>query len=150
MRLVSRTIETLAHPGETVISFWPGYLVESTAAPYSGLECDTGITFSEKLNPNQLVAYHIASRGRVERAILSRTPRIVVLGNQEYWQQFRQSQQPYAEALARAGYAVSRQIGGALVYLRSDGISAHSVNSSAHIESTKYNSMRLHTSDGHH
>jgi len=127
VRMVSRTIKALVHPGETVVSFWPGYIVESTATPYSGLECDTGITFSAKLSPEQLAAYHIASRGQIEDAIRSRIPRIVVLGNQEYWQQ---SRQPYIRVLASAGYVVARQIGGAFVYLKSDVTAAHSVNGS--------------------
>jgi hypothetical protein len=112
---VSGAIEMLARPGEKVLSFWPGYVFETSAFPYSGLECDSGLTFSAKLSSEQLARYHIASRGQIETAIQSRTPRIVVVGNQEYW---RKPRQPYVDALTRAGYAINRKIDDTLIYIR--------------------------------
>lgn len=112
---VSGAIDTLAQPGEKIISFWPGYLIEASAFPYPGLECDSGLTFSAELSPEQLAKYHIASRGQIETDIQSRIPRIVVIGNQEYWHKPRQ---PYINALARAGYAIDRKIGDTLIYIR--------------------------------
>jgi hypothetical protein len=112
---VSAAINTLARPGERIVSFWPGYVFQTSAVPYAGLECDSGITFSSKLNSEQLASYHIASRGKIEADIHSRIPRIVVVGNQEYW---RKPRQPYVDALTRAGYAIYRKIGDTLIYTR--------------------------------
>jgi hypothetical protein len=112
---VSEAIDTLARPGERIVSFWPGYVFETSAFPYAGLECDSGLTFSAKLGSEQLAKYHIASRGQIETDIQSRIPRIVVVGNQEYW---RKPRQPYVDALTRAGYAIDRKIDDTLIYIR--------------------------------
>jgi hypothetical protein len=112
---VSVAIDTLARPGERIVSFWPGYVFATSAFPYAGLECDSGLTFSAELSPEKLAKYHIASRGQIETDIQSRIPRIVVVGNQEYWHKPRQ---PYVDALARAGYAIDRRIDDTLIYIR--------------------------------
>jgi hypothetical protein len=115
---VSRAIDELAVPGEPVMSFWPGYMVESQAAVYPGFENDSGRRFSAGFPAERLKKLHLASRGSVETDIATRVPRIVVRGNQEYW---HESQQPYVEALDRSGYVVARTVGDTSIYVRSDG-----------------------------
>jgi hypothetical protein len=114
---VSRAIDEFAVPGEPVMSFWPGYMIESKAAVYRGFEADSGRMFSAALSLEQLMKFHLASRAGVETDIATRIPRIVVMGNQEYW---HESQQPYVDALDRAGYLVARRMGNTSIYMRSD------------------------------
>jgi hypothetical protein len=114
---VSRAIDEFAAAGEPVMSFWPGYMVESRAAVYPGFEADSGRMFSAALSPEQLMKFHIASRADVDTELAARIPRIVVKGNQEYW---RESPRPYVDALERSGYVVARKIGNTSIYLRSD------------------------------
>jgi hypothetical protein len=115
IRSVSGVIDELANPGERVMSFWPGYIFESKAIPYPRFENDSGRTISVTLTDSQLTNYHLVRRSSIEAEIADRIPRIVVVGNQEYW---HEPQQPYVEALERSGYVVARIVGGASIYTR--------------------------------
>lgn len=115
VRAVSGVVDELANPGERVMSFWPGYIFESKAIPYPRFENDAGRTISATLTDSQLTKYHLVWRSGIEAEIAGRKPRIVVVGNQEYW---HEPQQPYVEALERSGYVVARMVGGASIYTR--------------------------------
>ncbi len=110
---VSKTVNSLASPGEEVMSFWPGYLFGTKAAPFPGLENDSGLACSARLTRAQLSRYHIVSSAQVRADIAAHISRIVVLGNQEYWNHAKQS---YAKALVRSGYHVARVIGDTSIY----------------------------------
>jgi Dolichyl-phosphate-mannose-protein mannosyltransferase len=115
VRAVSGAVDEFANSGESVMSFWPGYIFESKAIPYPRFENDAGRTISATLTDSQLTKYHLVSRSIIEAEIAGRKPRIVVVGNQEYW---HEHQQPYVEALERSGYVVARIVGGASIYTR--------------------------------
>ena len=79
---VSRAIDQIAKPGEEVASFWPGYVFQTGAIPFPGLENDFGLLISERLSPAQRLKYHILSSTEIEDDFAAHTPRIVVLGDQ--------------------------------------------------------------------
>jgi len=110
---VSKTVDRLAAPGEEVMSFWPGYLFGTKAAPFPGFESDSGLACAARLTGAQRTRYHIVSRPQVEADIAAHIPRIVVLGNQEYW---HDAKQPYVEALLRSGYHRVRLIEDTSIY----------------------------------
>lgn len=105
---VSRGIDELAAPGERVMSFWPGYYLQSKADPLPGFENNTGRERAEALSPGELSKYHIVSGYQVARELAHHNPRLVVLGNQEY---MRLESRPYEEMLVRSGYVAVRRIG---------------------------------------
>jgi hypothetical protein len=114
VRAVSRSINELAAPGEQVMSFWPGYVFGTHAAPFPGFENDSGLPHSALLVAGQRSKYHIVCRSQIEAQIGTRRPRIVVLGNQEYW---HQPKQPYMEALVHSGYHCVRLIENTSIYI---------------------------------
>jgi hypothetical protein len=114
---VSKAVDELDMPGEKVMSFWPGYVFETNSTAYPGFESDCGRIFSAALSPAQLTKFHIVSPAAIVAEIAAKAPRIVIVGNQEYWVE---SKQPYVEALTQSGYVVTRRIGGTSIYIRYD------------------------------
>ena len=114
MLAVSKAIDQLAAPGEKVMSFWPGYVFGTQAAPFPGFENDSGLHISALLTAGQRFKYHILCPSQIGAQIEAHIPRIVILGNQEYW---HKPKQPYAEALVRTGYRCARLIGNTSIYV---------------------------------
>ena len=79
---VSRAIDGITSPGEVVASFWPGYLFQTHAVPWPGLENDFVLLVAEKMTPQQREQYHVMSLAEIENGLAARVPRVVVLGNQ--------------------------------------------------------------------
>ena len=117
VRAVSRGVDELAVPGERVMSFWPGYIIGSKATPYPGFESDCGRIFAGALSAEQLSKFHIVSGANIEAEIDARAPRIVVVGNQEYWSESRRR---YVAALERSGYGIARQVRNTSIYVRTE------------------------------
>ena len=63
---VSEAIDQIASPGETVASFWPGYVFQTKTIPFPGFENDFGSTVSQKLSSGQRARYHILAPAEVE------------------------------------------------------------------------------------
>jgi hypothetical protein len=108
VQAVSRAIDEFAGPADRVMSFWPGYYLESKAQPPPGFENNTGRDRADVLSRADLVRYHIVSAVRIAQALADRNPRLVVLGNQE---SMRIESEPYEEMLVRSGYVAVRRIG---------------------------------------
>jgi hypothetical protein len=108
VRAVSHAIDELTVPGECVVSLWPGYIFESAASPFPGLENNTGRDRVDALKPGDAARYHIVSKDRIGNEIAHHNSRIIVIGNQE--SMFVEAG-PYNEMLIRAGYTVVRKIG---------------------------------------
>jgi len=113
VKAVSRGIDELADPGERVMSFWPGYYLESGAEPPPGFENNTGRERAYVLRPGELSHYHIVSGRQIARTLASHNPRLVVLGNQE---SMAIEAEPYAEMLVRSGYVAVRRIDHASIW----------------------------------
>ena len=105
---MSRAIDERIRPGERVMSLWPGYVFQSMAEPYAGLENNAGTYFGDRLSPAKQARYHILSPRGILADIASHVPRLVVVGNQET---MRLGRKPFEEMLARSGYKVAREIG---------------------------------------
>ena len=105
---VSRAIDRLTRPGERVLSLWPGFLFESHARPVPGLENNAGTYLADRLTRAQQDRYHILAPGDILAGIAARTPRLVILGNQQY---AGVRSEPYQQELHAAAYTVLQQIG---------------------------------------
>jgi hypothetical protein len=79
---VSRAIDQVAAPGEAVASLWPGYIFQTHAVPWPGLENDFVLPVADKMTARQRQRYHVSSLAEIESSLSGRVPRIVVLGNQ--------------------------------------------------------------------
>jgi hypothetical protein len=114
VRDVSRAVNQLAAPGEAVMSLWPGYIFESEAVPFPGLENNTGRERVDALKPGDAARYHILPQDQIELEIARHAPGVVVIGNQE--SMFIEAA-PYVEMLIRSEYSIVCTIGGASIWL---------------------------------
>jgi hypothetical protein len=114
VRSVAHAIDQFAVPGERVLSLWPGYIFASKAAPFPGLENNTGRERVDALRAGDAARFHILPQEEVERQIAQHTPRIVVIGNQE---SMFVAAFPYVEMLNRSGYSPVYSILGASIWL---------------------------------
>jgi 4-amino-4-deoxy-L-arabinose transferase-like glycosyltransferase len=112
---VSHVIDQLAAPNEKIASFWPGYIFVSKAYPYPGFENDFGWVVADKLTVDQRAKYHIRSRASIAGDFSYRTPRVVVLDNQENGGVFRSSK--WAMMLRSHGYTAVRTIGDTSIFV---------------------------------
>lgn len=112
---VSKAVDARIHPGEQVLSLWPGYLFQSQALPVAGLETNAGTYIGDRLPYEQQITFHILSPGEIIRDITARKHRLVVLGNYEY---AVPQDPPFREALANAGYRVEQQFGKTTLWMR--------------------------------
>lgn len=105
---VSRAIDQQIVPGERVLSLWPGYVFQSSAQPYPGLENNSATFMAERLKPSQQAMYHILSPPGIEAAIAAHAARVVVVGNQE---SMLVEAGRFEQALLLSGYQVVSKIG---------------------------------------
>lgn len=113
---VSNSIDHRIQPGEPVMSLWPGYVFQSKAEPYPGLENNSATYLAEDLSPSLRNRYHILSPGAILAGIAWHKPKWVVLGNQ---QSMLVEAEPYEKMLLAAGYRVICQTGGTRLWMRS-------------------------------
>jgi hypothetical protein len=78
IRAVSSAIEQSNPPGEEVLTFWPGYLLETRAGPVAGMENHGWMEIGDAGQTRQHPT--IASPQSVEMALARRVPSLVVLG----------------------------------------------------------------------
>ena len=121
---VSRAVADVAQPGETVASFWPGDIFQTTAAPLSGLENPFAMPVSDKLTAEQRARYRIITPGDVESGFAAQRPRVVVLRNQilsavtaDELRRMQVLDAAFRSSLAADGYTVARTIGGISIYV---------------------------------
>ena len=105
---VSQAIDERIRPGERVLSLWPGYIFQSTAQPYSGLENNSGTSLAGRLSPAEQARYHMLPPSALLADIAARLPRLVVLGNHEYADVVTE---PFEKALVSSGYRVESRLG---------------------------------------
>jgi hypothetical protein len=80
---VSSAIDQFAVPNEVVASFWPGYIFQTHALPFPGLETDCGLAIAGKLTPEEMAQYHIVSWSQMGSSFASKAPRVVVVPNHQ-------------------------------------------------------------------
>jgi Dolichyl-phosphate-mannose-protein mannosyltransferase len=115
VREVSKAIDEVALPEETVASLWPGYIFESHADAYSGFENNFGWGVSWQLTQQERAKYHVISEGDFESGLAAHVPRIVVLGNDVLRDDPHGGE--YAGMLKSNGYALAQTVGDASVYV---------------------------------
>jgi hypothetical protein len=75
---VSEAITRYSVPGDTVMSFWPGYLLSSDAQALSGMENQFWSRMDTKLSTDELKRYKLISRPDIKEAIRSGLPKLVI------------------------------------------------------------------------
>lgn len=113
VREISRELDRQVVPGEPVMSFWPGYLVESQATSFPGMETHVGLFIADDLTPAQLAQYRILSEAGIDANLKRHNPRVVVLGNQE---SMGVDGAPFARMLQLHGYRITYRLGHTAIY----------------------------------
>ncbi len=112
---VSKAIDTLARPGEQVISFWPGYLFTSQAAPYPGFENDFGLNVARKLSVEKRDTYHVLTAAAMMEILDGRRARLIVVGNQGP-NVGGPAYDVAMDVVERNGYKLVRRVGHTLIF----------------------------------
>ena len=113
VREVSRVIDQQTSPGDTVLSLWPGYLLESKARCLRGMETHVGLFIAPQLNARELEKYSIRSQAQIEAGLAHHDPCVVVVGIEETMHPYGWQ---YGTLLAAAGYHTIYQSGHTAVY----------------------------------
>jgi hypothetical protein len=118
VREVSRAIDQIARPQESVLSFWPGYLVESRANPVPRTANNFGYYVADDLSESDRKRYHVMSMQQLREGLRSHHIRVAVIGNQDAL-----SQDPVfgsasmSTFLSQNGYREARRIGATTIYV---------------------------------
>jgi hypothetical protein len=118
VREVSRAIDQIARPQESVLSFWPGYLVESRANPVPTTANNFGYYVADDLSESDRKRYRVMSMQQLREGLRSHHIRVAVIGNQDAL-----SQDPVfgsasmSTFLSQNGYREARRIGATTIYV---------------------------------
>jgi len=77
---VKKNIMSRTEPGDVVLAFWSGYVFESDREFVFGMQNHFAIGVSERLDLVEMVDYKIAGKEIILRTILTKQPKVVVLG----------------------------------------------------------------------
>jgi hypothetical protein len=82
VRAVSRAVDRVTHEDEIVLAFWPGFVYESHARQFPGLENDfaPAAVDNNNLSPARAAKYHMLSTREISKTIRSHAVRIIVFG----------------------------------------------------------------------
>jgi hypothetical protein len=97
---VAAVVDRRTKPGDEVLSAWPGYVYGSGAVQVSGLENDFAPAIAASLSEDEARGYRLMTAAGVERTILSRQPRVVVL---KLWH-YQTPVPDWESSIRRAGY----------------------------------------------
>ena len=93
-----------------VISFWPGYLVETRAAILPGMENHFALLYANLVSPTEVVRFKLMSYPELGWHFQRHTVDVVVLGN---WTEQRAW---VREKVVRSGYTLKERVVGAEIY----------------------------------
>lgn len=113
IREVSRLVDRVTAPGDHVITWWPGYLLESHAVPFPGMENHFGVGLAAG---SQGVAYGITDE-QVFAAIRDKKAPALVLGN---WAGgvLAERRREFEQVIRAAGWTEVGAVGDTLVFRR--------------------------------
>lgn len=113
IRAVSRLVDSVTAPGDQVITWWPGYLLESHAVPFPGMENHFGIGLAAG---SRGVAFGISDE-QVLSAIREKKAPLVVLGN---WAGgvLAERRAEFEQVIRAAGWTEVGAVGDTLVFRR--------------------------------
>ena len=112
---VSRAIDRLTRPGDTVISLWPGYLFQTHAVPLPSLESDFSLPIAAKVSPELRRRYHLLTVAELDDEIASHRTQLVVLGNENRLMQ-EVAKDSVANTLRSNGYKMVQSVGDTEIY----------------------------------
>ena len=121
VRAVSRKVDGLAREEAYVVSWWPGYLVETSAKILPGLENHFGRMIAGKLDIDQRRQYGVLTHAELMRR-LEQGAYPAVLGRNE-----NPDTVAIRIALQTMGYEMRAQVGGTEIYVRRQPPQAASV-----------------------
>jgi hypothetical protein len=110
VRRVSATIDRHAKPGEPVLSWWPGYLVESHARAVPGFENQFGLALAGQLTPEERGRYRLVSAQETQAFFERHEAKVIVSGLSNFmlWED---------RDLAAFGYDRAARVGDAEVFV---------------------------------
>ncbi len=111
---VSSIVDANTRPGELVLASWPGYLFGSHARPVPGLENDFSPRNASTISPDKAHRYRMATIADVERWIVERRTRLVVV---RLWSTLPPLPD-WKGTLGGSGYRQLAQVGSARIYIR--------------------------------
>ena len=102
-----------------VISFWPGYFVETQAVILPGMENHFALMFSQKVLPREVMRFRLMSYPDLLWHLNQHTVDVVVLGN---WTSWTFNREWIRDQLVQHGYVMKERIASTEIYtLPSDG-----------------------------
>jgi hypothetical protein len=113
---ISRAADEYARPGEPVISTWSGYIFESKAAPFPGMENECRLK-SAQLGAEELSRYHMVAEQQIAAAIEKGTVRVVIFGHRSS-PPGTTPEEGYYSLLGRSGFRLARRIGDTEIFVR--------------------------------
>jgi hypothetical protein len=121
---VSQAVDQIASPGETVASFWPGYIFQTHTKPLRGLENDFSLPIAAAVNSGERAIYSIVSPDDLETDFAAHHPRVIVLRdhisiptNVEYRQKVRELEDRFRAAIKTQGYSRVRLVGDVSIHV---------------------------------
>ncbi|NLF24212.1 MAG: hypothetical protein GX589_00950, partial [Deltaproteobacteria bacterium] len=108
---ISSLIEKHAPPGAAVLSFWPGYLLETSAPPYPGSENNFGVAIAAQLGPSEKEAFHVISNTDISELILSKKPELIIVHK-------RMTPETVRQTLASSPYQLLESVDAVQIYAR--------------------------------
>jgi hypothetical protein len=114
---VSHAADEYARPGEPVISTWSGYIFESKAAAFPGMENDSRLAVAEQLGDEDLRRYRVAAERQIAAAIEEGAVRVVIFGHQPS-PPGTIPEERYYRLLERSGFRLARRIGDTDIFVR--------------------------------
>jgi Dolichyl-phosphate-mannose-protein mannosyltransferase len=113
---VSRAIDQLSRPGDSVISLWPGYLFQTHTLPLPRLESDFSLPIAAKVPPELRRRYHVLTIAELDDEIANHRTQLVVLGNENRVMQ-EAAKDSVANTLQSNGYKPIKSIGDTTIYM---------------------------------
>lgn len=114
---ISHAADEYAHPGEPIISTWSGYIFESKAAPFPGMENDSRLASAEQLSDKELRRYHIVAERQIAAAIEQGTVKVVIFGHRSS-PPGTTPEEGYYSLLGPSGFRLARKIGETDIFVR--------------------------------
>ena len=122
---VTAWIDARTHPGEEVLTSWPGYLLGSHAVAVPGFENQYGPVTERAIGPGGATRYKLGSIEDVRRAIRTHRTRIVVWKN---WVP-KQRNPSWRRLLRHSAYRRDRRVHGVSAYVLGPRTSSRSTSS---------------------
>jgi hypothetical protein len=114
---ISHAADDYARSGEPVISTWSGYIFESKAAPFPGMENDSRLKSAEQLGAAELSSYRMVAERQIAAAIENGTVRVVIFGHRSS-PPGTTPEEGYFSLLGRSGFRLARRIGDTDIFVR--------------------------------